>query len=168
MRILLLILACGLLHSCAGYRFGGNKPEHLRSVQTISVPLATSRVVFPRIEAITTNTTVDALVNDGTYRLTKSDLADASLHLTVERVTYRQARSSTVDVLRSEELQVEVVVSYKLMDQKRPGVVLDQGQGRGFSRLFVDDNLQTARANAFPDALDRASKSIIARISDGI
>ena len=88
--------------------------------------------------------------------------------LTLEQLNYSQVRSSTVDVLRSEELQIEVLVSYKLIDQKRPGMVLDQGKERGFSRLFVDDNLQTARINALPDALERASKSIIARLADGI
>ena len=87
--------------------------------------------------------------------------------LSVTQLNYRQVRSSTVDVLRSEELELEVFVSYELLDRNRPGVVLDKGRGRGYSRLFVDDNLQTARVNALPDALDRASKSIIARLADG-
>jgi hypothetical protein len=168
MRSAFLLLIVCLLSSCLGYRFGGNKPDHLGEVRSIHVPLASSRVIFPRVEAITTNTAIDALVNDGTYRLVHSSQADATLVLTLEQLNYEQVRSSTVDVLRSEELQLEVLVSYKLIDRKRPGVVLDQGQGRGFSRLFVDDNLQTARLNALPDALDRASKSIIARLADGI
>ncbi|MGC6458255.1 MAG: LPS assembly lipoprotein LptE [Akkermansiaceae bacterium] len=168
MRRSLLLMSGLLLTSCAGYHFGGNKPDHLGGVDSICVPLATSRVIFPRIEVITTNTAVDALVGDGTYRLARNDEADATLVLTLEQLNYSQVRSSTVDVLRSEELQIEVLVSYKLIDQKRPGMVLDQGKERGFSRLFVDDNLQTARINALPDALERASKSIIARLADGI
>jgi hypothetical protein len=163
-----ILLLAFVLSSCAGYRFGGNKPDHLSGIDSICVPLAKSRVIFPRVEAITTNSAVDALVRDGTYRLARTDQADATLVLTLEQLNYSQIRSSTVDVLRSEELQIEVLVSYKLIDQKRPGVVLEQGQGRGFSRLFVDDNLQTARVNALPDALERASKSIIARLADGI
>ena len=170
MRLLLVLfglLAASILSSCAGYRFGGQKPDHLSQVHAIAIPLARSRVVFPRVEAITTNTAVDALVGDGTYRLAKNEAADATLVLTLEELSYRQVRSSTVDVLRSEELELQVSLSYRLISRRRPGVILDQGKARGFSRLFVDDNLQTARVNALPDALDRASQSIIARLADG-
>jgi len=168
MRFLVIALFAALLTCCAGYRLGGNKPDHLTSIQAINIPLAQSRVVFPRIEAITTNTAVDALVSDGTYRLSQADGADATLVLILEELNYRQVRSSSVDVLRSEELEIEVTVSYRLIDRNRPGVLLDEGRERGRSRLFVDDNLQTARVNALPDALDRATNSIIARLSDGI
>jgi hypothetical protein len=168
MRLVILILLSCLVPSCAGYRFGGHKPDHLVGIRSIAVPLARSRVVFPRVEAITTNTAVDALVRDGTYRLARPSEGDATLVLILEELNYRQVRSSTVDVLRSEELQLEVVVSFQLRDASRPGTILEEGKGRGHSRLFVDDNLQTARANALPDALERASLSIIARIADGI
>ncbi|MEN8774689.1 MAG: LPS assembly lipoprotein LptE [Akkermansiaceae bacterium] len=167
-RIALLAFSLELLTSCSGYRFGGHKPEHLSGLQSISVPLAKSRVIFPRVEAHTTNSMVDALVSDGTYRLAASGGADATLIITLEELEYDQVRSSTIDVLRSEELQVEVTVSYQLIDNKRPGVVLDEGRADGNSRLFVDDNLQTARVNALTDALQRASQSIIARLADGI
>jgi outer membrane lipopolysaccharide assembly protein LptE/RlpB len=168
LRIVLLALGLGFLTSCSGYQFGGNKPEHLRGTQSVSIPLAKSRVIFPRVEALATNSMVDALVSDGTYRLKKSSVADATLVITVEAIDYQQVRSSTVDVLRSEELQLLVTVSYKLTDNNHLGVVLDAGQERGNSRLFVDDNLQTARMNALPDALQRATQSIIARLADGI
>ncbi len=169
MRFLLLAFCFGFLSSCAGYRFGGSKPSHLEAIKTISVPLATSRIVFPRIEALTTNSMVDALVQDGTYRLGKiAGESDATLFITLEDLTYKQVRSSTVDVLRSEELRLEVKLSYQLIDANRPGLVLDSGKARGRTRLFVDDNLQTARVNALPDALQRATQSIIARLADGI
>jgi hypothetical protein len=86
----------------------------------------------------------------------------------LENLTYKQIRSSTVDVLRSEELRLEVKLSYQLIDNNRPGIVLESGKARGNTRLFVDDNLQTARVNALPDALQRATQSIIARLADGI
>ncbi|MEJ6581473.1 MAG: LPS assembly lipoprotein LptE [Akkermansiaceae bacterium] len=168
MRILLTILCLGLLSSCAGYRWGGNKPSHLAGVQSIYIPLAKSRVIFPRVEALATNSVVDAFTVDGTYRIGSSSKSDATLFLTIEQLTYRQARSSREDVLRSEELRLEVVVSYELIDPSRPGIVLESGKGRGQTRLFVDNNLQTARASALPDALQRAATSIVARLADGL
>ncbi len=166
---LALSLSLGLnLSSCAGYRLGGNKPTHLAAIHSLSIPLAKSRVVFPRVEALTTNAVVDALVQDGTYRLAAAGKSDATLILTLEDLSYRQVRSSAEDALRSEELRLEVTLSYQLIDPSRPGIILEKGKGRGHTRLFVDDNLQTARVNALPDALQRASQSIIARLADGI
>ncbi len=171
MHVLTLILFLGFfssLSSCTGYRFGGHKPSHLEAVQSIHIPLATSRVVFPRVEPLTTNSVVDALVQDGTYRLASASKADSTLLITLDNLSYRQVRSSTEDVLRSEELRLEVTLSYKLIDHRKPGTVIDSGKGRGHTRLFVDDNLQTARVNALPDALQRAAQSIIARLANGI
>lgn len=171
MRVLLalsIVLALGNLTSCAGYRFGGNKPAHLEAIRSIDVPLAQSHVIFPRVEALTTNSVIDALLRDGTYRLSTSQKSDATLILTLDDLAYRQARSTSEDVLRSEELQLEAIISYKLFDNKKPGVVLEQGKGRGRTRFFIDDNLQTARANALHDALQRAAQAITNRLADGI
>ena len=165
---LTIVATLGNLTSCAGYRFGGNKPAHLESVQSVHIPLAQSHVIFPRAEALTTNSVVDALVNDGTYRLAPSHKADATLILTLDNLAYRQTRSTSEDILRSEELSLEATVSYQLIDNKNPGTILDRGRGRGRTRFFIDANLQTARANALPDALQRASQAIIARLADGI
>ena len=167
-HIFLLALGMAGFTSCAGYHFGGHKPAHLTHVNTLNIPLAKSRVVGPRIEPLTTNTTVDALVRDGTYRLANADKADAILLLTLEETTYSQARSSAIDVLRSEELRLDVTIAYQLLDNKRPGHVLESGKGKGHTRFFVDDNLQTARQNALPDALRRAAQSITDRLADGI
>jgi len=168
MRVLLTIFCLGLLSSCADYRWGGNKPSHLEEIQAIYIPLAKSRVIFPRVEALATHSVVDAFTVDGTYRIGSSNNADATLLLTIEQLTYRQARSSREDVLRSEELRLEVTVSYQLINPSQPGIVLESGKGRGQTRLFVDDNLQTARASALHDALQRAATSIVARLADGI
>ena len=168
MRLFLSILALGLLSSCSGYRWGGAKPPHLSTVQSIYVPLAKSRVIFPRIEALATNCVVDAFTIDGTYRIGSSNKSDATLFLTIDQLNYRQVRSTREDVLRSEELRLEVTISYQLIDPARPGVVLESGKGQGQTRLFVDDNLQTARASALPDALQRAANNIVARLADGM
>ena len=62
-----------------------------------------------------------------------------------------------------------MVVSFNwvLFDADNPGKILDQGQSKGSTRFFVDPNLQTARQTALPDALKRASESVIARLANG-
>ncbi|MDB4544790.1 LPS assembly lipoprotein LptE [Akkermansiaceae bacterium] len=166
-RFLSALCCLALLTACAGYRLGGEKPPHLAAVQTIYVPLAKSRTLFPRSEALTTNLVVDAITHDGTYRIGTASDSDATLLLTLAEISYRQTRSDRRDTLRSEELSLEVKVNWQLVDPRRPGKPLEEGSNNGRTRLFVDDNLQTARANALPDALQRAAQAIVSRIADG-
>ena len=166
-RFFLTLCCSGLLSSCAGYRLGGEKPKHLASVNSLYVPLARTLTLFPRSEALTTNFVVDAITRDGTYKIGTTSNSDATLLLTLEEIMYRQTTSDRRDTLRSEELTLEVKISWQLVDPKRPGKPLEEGSSSGRTRLFVDDNLQTARANALPDALHRAAQSIVSRIADG-
>ncbi|MEJ6559462.1 MAG: LPS assembly lipoprotein LptE [Akkermansiaceae bacterium] len=155
------------LTSCAGYKLGGLKPKHLESVKSIYIPLAKTRVLFPRVEALTTNSVVDSFVTSGTYRIGTASRSDATLHVTLTSIDYRQVRASRFDTLRSEELEMEVTLDWVLVDPIKPGVALDQGTSSQRTRFFVADNLQTARANALPDALERASRGIVSRLADG-
>ena len=166
-RFFLTLCCSSLLSSCAGYRIGGEKPKHLASVNSLYVPLAKTLTLFPRSEALTTNFVVDAITRDGTYKIGTTSNSDATLLLTLEEIIYRQTTSDRRDTLRSEELTLEVKISWQLDDPKRPGKPLEEGSNSGRTRLFVDDNLQTARANALPDALHRAAQSIVSRIADG-
>ena len=167
-RLLSVLCCLGLLSSCAGYRLGGEKPSHLAKVKTIYVPLAKSRALFPRSEALTTNSVVDAITQDGTYLIGTATNSDATLLLTLDEINYKQTRSDRRDTLRSEELGLEVVISWVLVDPLRPGDPLEAGKNKGRTRLFVEANLQTARANALPDALQRAAQAIVSRIADGV
>ncbi|MDB4393193.1 hypothetical protein N9Z45_02370, partial [Akkermansiaceae bacterium] len=66
MKLFLFPFFCLIaLTSCAGYKLGGLKPKHLESVKSIYIPLAKTRVLFPRVEALITNSVVDSFVTDG-------------------------------------------------------------------------------------------------------
>ena len=167
MKIFLLFTLLAYLTSCAGYLPGGQKPTHLSGISLIYVPLAQNKTLFPRAEATTTNFIVDAFVNDGTYRIGTIDNSDATLDVTLKNINYRQVRASEFDTLRSEELEMEVTLDWSLADLSKPGVPLEKGTTKSRTRFFVDRNLQTARANALPDALERAALTIVSRLSDG-
>ena len=166
-RLLLAVLAFLLANSCTGYRLGGSKPSNLKDVNSIYVAMVNNDTQFPRAAAFATNSIVDALTRDGTYRLATEDNADARLEATLATITYSQARSNKNDTLASEELEMKLTIEWVLLDAKDPTRALDQGRARGSTRFFVDDNLQTARQSSIPDALKRASESLIARIADG-
>jgi hypothetical protein len=165
--LILLPLISLILTSCAGYHLGGNKPSHLAHVKGIQVPLFVNDTQLTRADAYATNSAVDAIVRDGTYKITSPDKADAILQGIVESADYKQVSSSRYDTLRSLELSMEITIAWTLVDASNPGHVLEQGKSKGLTRLFAGDNLQVARTNALPDALRRASEDMVSKLADG-
>ena len=163
----LLPIAALAATSCTGYQLGGAKPAALREVKNICVPMFRNDTLHPRAEALATSSTTDAIVLDGTYRITNRDKADAVLEGTVHTIDYIAIRSTRLDTLRPEELQNTVTLTWKLVDVTDSKKVLASGLSTGSSRFFVDSNLQTSRNNALPDALQRASDSLVSRIANG-
>lgn len=165
MRLLALLLGIITLTSCVGYRLGSSKPSHLANVRIIAVPLFKNDTLQPRIAALATNSCVDAIIRDGTFRIGNTDNADATLEASVETIKYEESRSQRLDSLRPEELNVTVYIKWKLVDSNNQA--LENGTTKGTSKFFVDDNLQLSRENAYPDALKNASQNLVSRIANG-
>jgi Lipopolysaccharide-assembly len=167
MKFNLLVLLSVLLSSCAGYQLGGAKPPSLASVQRISVSMMENGTLHPRAEAIATSAVTAAVVQNGTYRLSDLDHADAVLEGEVTSIEYSALRGSRLDALVAEELTNTVKINWRLKDARDPTKLLASGSSMGQSTFFVDSNLQTARQNALPDAFERAAQNLILRISSG-
>lgn len=166
-RLLLTLLIAPFLASCAGYQLGGVKPQSLARIKQIAVPMFRNDTQHPRAEAIATSAVASAILQDGTYRVSSLDKADAVLEGTIHRIDYTQIRATRLDTLRPEELQNTVTLVWFLKDARDPGKVLASGTSVGTSRFFVDANLQTSRNNALPDAMERAGEALVSRISNG-
>lgn len=167
MSRILLILACLVsLVSCAGYQLGGDKPEALRHVSLIHVPLAKNSTQIPRGAAITTNSIVDALLRDGTYGLGTAENSQATLEVDFFTVEFEAIRTARENRLRPEEFAMTVTLKWQVVDSANPLKVLDSGISQGRTSSFVDANLQTARQSSIQDAMQRASISMIARLAD--
>ncbi|MFN4943743.1 MAG: LPS assembly lipoprotein LptE [Akkermansiaceae bacterium] len=167
MKFNLLVLLSVFLSSCAGYQLGGTKPPSLASVQRISVSMLENGTLHPRAEAIATSAVTAAVVQNGTYRLSDLDHADAVLEGEVTSIDYSALRGSRLDALAAEELTNTVKISWRLKDARDPTKLLASGSSMGQSTFFVDSNLQTARQNALPVAFERAAQNLILRISSG-
>lgn len=167
MRLLALLLSSGFLVSCVGYRVGSVKPAALASVRTIAVPMMANDTQHPRAEVIATSALTGALTQDGTYRVGSVDGADAILEARVKSIRYSSIRSRRLDTLRPEELASTVMIDWVLKDGRDPTRVLASGSSAGTSQLFVDADLQTARNNALPDAMERVGVTIVSRLANG-
>lgn len=163
----LILLAAVLLPSCAGYHLGTRKPASLAKVNTIAVPMFKNGTLHPRAETIATSAVANAFVQDGTYRVGSVDKADAVLEGTLRSIDYKAIRGTRLDTLLPEELSNTVTLQWTLRDGKDPTKVLASGSSQGTSQLFVSGNLQTARNNALPEALERAGDELVSRLADG-
>ncbi|MDX1679312.1 MAG: LPS assembly lipoprotein LptE [Akkermansiaceae bacterium] len=156
-----------LLVSCAGYQVGPRKPPSLEKVDTISISVFENDTLHPRAEVLATSAVASAVTLDGSYRIVPAKDADAVLEGTVRRIDYDTIRSRRFNALRPEELENRVLISWVLRDAKDPTQVLASGTANGESQLFVSSNLQTARQNALPEAMERAGEQLVSRIANG-
>ncbi len=166
-KFLLLLVPAVLLASCAGYQLGASKPASLARVRTIAVPMFANATLHPRAEALATSAVADAFIQDGTYRLAKPNQADAVLEGNLKSIKYSTIRGTRFDTLLPEELANTVTIDWTLRDARDPNKVLASGKSSGTSQLFVSSNLQTARNNALPEALERAGEALVSRLANG-
>jgi hypothetical protein len=155
------------LSSCAGYKLGGIKPASLADVKTIEVPMFSNATQHPRANALATSAVTNAIVQEGTYRIGTADQADAVLVGQLSEIKYRSIRGTRLDTLYPEELANTVILTWTLKDARDPTKVLASGSSRGESQLFVSSNLQTARNNALPEALERAGEALVSTLANG-
>ncbi len=167
MKFSLLLAPALLLVSCGGYHLGETKPRSMARVKTIAVPMFSNSTLFPRAEAVATSAVAAAFVQDGTYRIAKSDNADAILQGNIRRISYKNLRGNRFDVFRPEDLGNTVSIDWELRDARDPTKVLASGRSEGSSEFFAASNLQTARNNALPDAFARAGTALVSRLADG-
>jgi Lipopolysaccharide-assembly len=166
MKFLLLAPALFLV-SCAGYQLGGTKPAAMARVKTVAVPMFSNATLHPRAEAIATSAVANAFVQDGTYRIATRDQADAVLEGNLRSIKYSTIRGTRLDTLLPEELANTVTIDWTLRDARDPTKILASGKSSGTSQLFVSTNLQTARNNALPEALERAGEALVSRLANG-
>ncbi|MES2438248.1 MAG: LPS assembly lipoprotein LptE [Verrucomicrobiota bacterium] len=167
MKFLTLLAPALLLVSCSGYQIGNIKPASLGKVNTIAVPMFANATLHPRAEALATSAVANAFVQDGTYRIEKPDRADAVLEGKLSSIDYSTIRGTRLDTMLPEELANKVTLKWTLRDARDPTKILASGVSIGSSQLFVSSNLQTARNNALPEALERAGEDLVSRLANG-
>ena len=165
-KLALLAPLLGMV-SCAGYHLGVAKPAALAKVNTVTVVMFSNATLHPRAEALATSAVANAIVLDGTYRIVRADQADAILEGSLAAIKYTSIRSTRLDTLHPEELTNIVSLRWTLRDAKNPTRVLASGYSEGTSQLYVVADLQTARNNALPDALERAANALVSSITNG-
>lgn len=160
-----LLLAL-LLSGCMGYTLGPAKPNHLREVHAIAVPTFGNTTLTPRIEVLVTGTVIKQFQQDGTYRITSEDKADAVLKAEITSVGRTPARSVRGNVLSTTEFNLTLVVNYKLLG--RDGKLIGSPGGvSGSTSFFVGSDVATDERQAMPLAAEELANRLVSQLSEG-
>ena len=155
-----------LLSGCAGYQLGEAKPAYMKNVHTLFIPVFRNNTLLPQVEGLVTDTVARQFQQDGTYKLTSRDGADAILNCTIERSTRTPARSVTGNVLLTTEFDLSLVVSYQLVDAKT-SKVLDSGQANGTTSFFVGNDTTQDERQALPLAAEQLAVRLVSAVAEG-
>lgn len=189
-----LILLCGLaaslpfLTGCVGgYQLGSVKPAEYATIDRIWVPTFENRTLEPRLAAMATNAVITAIQQDGTYQIGGANNSDVALRGRISRIRRNQQRSANNQVLQTQEMLVQVKISWHLenlatgerIQASNPfgvtegGIDLltgerrDAGDVEGRTSIFLDPNYQLSDRQALALAVEDAAEQLVSRLSEG-
>ena len=156
-----------LFNGCAGYHTGAALPKKITGVKTIAVPTFHNQTLVPRLEALSASTVVKQFQQDGTLEVRSPEDADAILFGQIDRINRQGARSVRSDIVKQQEYNLQVVVSYKLF-RRCNGELLDTGVLVGNTSFFVSGNdVNQDERQAIPLAIESAAVRIVSRVTTG-
>jgi hypothetical protein len=165
-KISLAALSCLCLAGCLGYHIGPVKPRYLHDIQTIAVPTFKNHTLEPRIEVLVAGTVIKQFQQDGTFKITSNENADAILEGTIVSVSRSPARSVQGNVLATSEFNLTIRVQYRLVG--RDGKPLGpQGAAVGTTSFFVGTDVITDERQALPLATEQLATNLVSQLSEG-
>jgi len=162
----LATILCLAISGCLGYHVGPVKPYYLRDVHTVAVPTFRNRTLVPRVEVLVTDTLIKQFQQDGTFRITGDDNADATLSGEISRINRLPARSVRGNVLATTEFSLGLTVKYTLTARDGKSLV-GPGEVTGTTSFFVTSDVTTDERQALPLATEDLATRLVAQLSEG-
>ena len=159
------LLLAVMLGGC-GYRIGFTKHPQLDSIAV--APVINETEIYNASSDMRMMMT-EAIMKDGTYKLSDLRRADAILYITVDNIAFGEATRATVNdqlEYRPDEWRVWISVSYKLVIPGR-GKPLLQGMKDGEIRFQAGADVESGRLKAVRQAAYDAARKITTAISEG-
>ena len=151
---------------CAGYKLGSVKPTAFTDIRSMAIPTFTNDTQEPRISVLITNAVIGRMQMDGTYKIATIDNADAVLRGTITSIVRRPLRGARVDVLKTREMEVTVVVEY-VVEDLGTGSEIDSGSVTGKTNIFLAPNFQLTERQAIQDAGERLALALTSQLTEG-
>jgi hypothetical protein len=155
-----------LLSGCAGYHLGPATPAYLREIHSIAVPTFRNATLVPRIEVLVTGTVIKQFQQDGTFRISNEDNADAILKGEIIGVGRSPARSVRGNVLATTEFNLSLRVRYSLVGRDGK-TIAGPSEVAGTTSFFVGADVSTDERQALPLAAEELAGHLVSQLSEG-
>ena len=149
-----------------GYRLGPVAGSNLEGIRTIDVPMVRNETREPGIQAMLTDSIIQAFHNDGSLRVARQAESDATLHVTITDISYAPTRSITGDTRVTAEYRVTIQADVKLVSRSKPEPILHVQSSEG-TEFFVGRNLQESQRQSIGVVSDRLARRIAEQVTEG-
>ena len=169
---LFLPLAAFFLCGCAGYHLGPVKPRYMAGINTVTVPSFKNDTLRPRVEVLLANALIKQIQQDGTYRVTDGNDADAIIRGTVQQISRSPSRSVFGNVLLTTEYTLVLRCRFQVF-RRSTGVLLDEREAVGQTSFFVNGSesiaadVNTDERQALPAAAEDLMVRYVSLLSEG-
>ena len=165
-KFLVLIVAGAALTGCLGYHVGSSRPGQLRDIHAIAIPTFHNKTLRPRIEVLMTDTVIKQFQQDGTYRITSKENADATLEAEIVSILRGPARSVGGNVLATSEFNLSVRVHYTLFGRDGKPIA-GPADAIGTTSFFVGPDVTTDERQALPLAAEELATRLVSYLTEG-
>ncbi len=162
----LFVAVLFLLTGCLGYHVGPVKPNALRDIHVIAVPVFENKTLLPRIEVLITDSVIKQLQQDGTYKVANENNSDAILKAEITELDRTPARSVLGNVLATTEFNLTMHVKYKL-ETASGTLLMPWAEVVGTTSFFVGTDVTTDERQALPLAAEELASHLVTQLSEG-
>lgn len=168
LRAICLSAAAGMmtLISGCGYNIGFISHPQLQSIAV--APVVNNTAIYNAASDMRMMTS-EAVMQDGTFKLSDQSRADAVLFITVNSVDFSEVNDSSLErdnIYKPKEWLIRVTAAYKLIIPGQ-GKPLLQGKVVGQSRFQAAMDVEVARLRGVKQACFEAARLILTGISEG-
>ncbi|MCM8775734.1 MAG: LPS assembly lipoprotein LptE [Candidatus Omnitrophica bacterium] len=162
----LSLLMIPLVGIGCGYTQKQILPNNIKTIYVDTVkneiPLSAVYAYQPGLEMDITNAIIRRFHIDGNVRVVSHEEADAILQTKLIGFEQEGLRFDSLESI--EEYRLFVVVSFKLVDAKTHGVILEEPNFVGDTEYFVSSVRSLGREEAAARAVQRLAKNVVDRI----
>jgi len=167
MKNLALALVPLVLCSCANYKLGSTpKGEGMTDLRVLYIPTVQNETDETAIPLIVTNTLLQEIDRDGTFRHARMEESDATLEITVKKIERVSIRQSTEQFLTSLQFQLILTLEYRLYNRKEKKEIIPPTPIKGTTTFFVQGDQTESQRQALPIAALNAAQNLVTAISN--
>jgi hypothetical protein len=162
-----LVICFLTLTGCAGYRVGNTSGRELQGVRSVYVPMAKNTSLEPDLQMLVTNAIIRRFNSDGTLETNQSPAADSELDVVVTNVEHTPIRSSSNDILVTQEYQLTLQATVTYVNRRLGRKIFENSTVEGTTQFFTQSDIQEAERQAVPLAAEDLANNVVSLVTEG-